>query len=104
MDLLRKPGRCSKGLTHSQSFFKNMQTLAKGEMKVEVLLESFPCLLGCSVSLCLLTIGESRVDMLLLVSRFLKTLFTGSQSTVIKATRQLVTVGTVPALSNHMQG
>lgn len=30
--LLRKPGRCSKGLIHSQSFCKNMQALAGGEM------------------------------------------------------------------------
>lgn len=102
--LLRKPARCSKGLTYLQSFCENLQALAGGEIEVDVLLESFPSLLGFSVSLCLLTRDEPRMSVLLLVSRSLKTLSTGSQGTVIEAMRQLVTVRTDPALSSHIQG
>lgn len=104
MDLLREPGKFSKGLTHSKSFCKNAQVLAVGEMEAEVLLESFFCLLECSLSFCPLTTGEPRVDVLLPVAGPLKALFTGIQVAVSEATRQPVTVGTDPALSSEIQG
>lgn len=51
--LFRKPGRCSEGLTRCQSSCSTVQTLAGGEREADVLLASFPCLLGCSVLLSL---------------------------------------------------
>ena len=51
MGLFRKPGRCSEGLTLLQSFCDNVRALAGGEVEAEVLVESFPCLLGCSLLL-----------------------------------------------------
>lgn len=51
--LLRMPGRCSKGLTYLQSFCENLQALAGDEIEVDVLLESFPSVLGFPVSLSL---------------------------------------------------
>ena len=41
-------------------------------MDAEMLLESFSCLPGCSFSFCILTTGQSRVDVLLLVAGPLK--------------------------------
>lgn len=69
--LFRKPDGRSKGLTHLQSFCKNVQVLAGGEMEAEVLLESFLCLLD-ALSFCFLAPGELRVDLLFLLSRSLK--------------------------------
>lgn len=100
--LFRKLCRCSKGPTHLQSFCKNVQVLAGGEMEAEVLLESFPCLLGCSL---LLFPGHRQAQSGLAVPtvKVSETLFTGSQDAVSEAIRQRVTVGSDPALSRQIQ-
>lgn len=86
--LFRKPSMCSKELTHLQSFCKNVQVLAGGEVEAEVLLESFLCLLGCSLLL-FPAICELRVDLLLLLPRSLKPY---SQEAKVPSVKQLGSV------------
>ena len=94
-DLFRDPGRCSKGPTHSilAVLLQECAGAGSSEMGAEVLLESFSCLLGCSLSFCPLTTGEPREGALFLVAGSLKTLFPGSQGAINEATMFLVTVG-----------
>lgn len=73
-------------------------------MEGEVLSKSFflaPGMPSSSVSWA--QVSCSCVDVLLLVSRPLKTLFTGNQGAVNEAARQRVTVGTDPVLSSQIQ-
>lgn len=79
---------CSKELTHLQSFCKNVQVLAGGEVEAEVLLESFLCLLGCSLLL-FPAIRELRMDLLLLLPRSLKPY---SQEAKVPSVKQLGSV------------
>lgn len=102
-DLFRKPGRCSKGLTHLQSFCKNVQVLAGGGMEAKVLLESVPLppRMPCtSVSWPQASSEKTAVPTV----KVSETLFTGSQGAVREAARQRVTMGTDPALSRQVQG
>ena len=101
MDLFRDPGTCSKGLTHSilAVLLQECAGAGRSEMGAEVLLESFSCLLECSLSFCPLAAGEPKVGALFLVVGSLKSPFTGSQSAINEATMWLVTVGTYLAVS-----
>lgn len=97
----RTPGRCFKGLTpHSPAKMCRRRRWDGGRSAFEIVFLA-PGMRSSSVSWA--QVSCSCVDVLLLVSRPLKTLFTGNQGAVNEAARQRVTVGTDPVLSSQIQ-